>query len=98
VIQLSGPVQRCGLPEVIAPLAPSCVLSGRGNEQIAAGFDQTFSGRCPSPLLTSVLITSVDNLPGTGSPTVFAPSMKRGSQKRGNACPNVTQDKLYEIL
>jgi hypothetical protein len=41
--------QRWGPPEVIAPLAPTCVLSGTGNEQIAAGLDQTFSGRLPIP-------------------------------------------------
>lgn len=38
-----------GLPEVVRPLSPSCVLSGAGSEHIASGLDHAFSGKLALP-------------------------------------------------
>jgi glycosyltransferase involved in cell wall biosynthesis len=38
-----------GLPEVIRPLAPSCVFSGTGEEAIAHGLDALLRGKYPLP-------------------------------------------------
>ena len=40
-----------GLPEVMEPLSPSCILDGAGREQIAAGLDYALGGNLalPSP-------------------------------------------------
>lgn len=38
-----------GLPEIIRPLAPSCVFSGTGEEAIAQGLEVVLAGKCPVP-------------------------------------------------